>query len=473
MEKLSSGLQAEIANRPTQTILRSENEKVNQEYIEIKDIHPIRKVEVPDSFDGRKAWQGLLSPVKNQGNCGSCWAFASTSMLADRFNIQSLGLLHLELSPTKLILCDWQGKELDVSHPDDQLYKFLDLNLQAFQNSACFGNTLIDACRYLYLIGTTTEKCVPYNMKLGIQKHFQAIGSFENVSQLPLCSEVTGPLGDMCSDFYIDNMNGEELGTPARFYKALNFYGISDDTGDTDGTYNIRNNIFKWGPLASGMQVFPDFYTFNAKTDIYTWNGEGPQVGGHAIEIVGWGESETTKYWIIKNSWGRDWGRDGYFYMKRGSDMCQIESNCIGVTPDFFYPFEHTDTIYKYFSEHHSEVEAQKDILKTKYNITTHLDTKAGGIDTTNGYTRRVINKMPWLNITPPIDYHVLPKWETFVAGKDATVEKRAIFKAKVRQQNSVLSYSKQSMEIYVTVSIILIIAICVILFLIWLQSRK
>jgi hypothetical protein len=472
MEKLSAGLQAKISNRPTQTILRSTDGKANQEYIAIKDIHPIRKLELPKTFDGRKVWEGLLSPVRNQGQCGSCWAFASTSMLADRFNIQSLGLLNLELSPTKLILCDWQGKELDVEHPDDQIYKSSELNRQAFQNSACFGNTLYDACRYLYLIGTNTEKCVSYNAKFGIQKDFQGIGSFENTSQLPLCSEVTGPLGDMCSDFYIDNMSGEEKGTPARFYKVINFYGISDDTEGTDGTYNIRNNIFKWGPIATGMQVFPDFYTFNPKTDIYVWNGKGPQVGGHAIEIVGWGEEDDMKYWIVKNSWGTEWGINGYFYIKRGVDMCEIESNCIGVTPDFFYPFEHASNIYKYFSKRHSEINVQK-ILEERQNITTYLNTMSGGIDTTTGYTRRVINQTPWLNTTSPINYHDLPDWNTFVAGKDATIENRAIFKSKFREKNSSLTYSKQSMKIYLFTSIILIIAICVILFLIWFRSHK
>jgi len=42
-------------------------------------------------------------------------------------------------------------------------------------------------------------------------------------------------------------------------------------------------------------------------------------VGGHAVEIVGWGEDsvgkDTVPYWIVKNSWGADWGDSGYFWI--------------------------------------------------------------------------------------------------------------------------------------------------------------
>ena len=75
---------------------------------------------------------------------------------------------------------------------------------------------------------------------MGIHSEFQDIGSFDRPSQLPLCSTVSGPLFDMCSDFYIDNKVGIEGGTPERFYKALHYYSIAGDEKDRGNEYNIR-----------------------------------------------------------------------------------------------------------------------------------------------------------------------------------------------------------------------------------------
>merc|ERR1719506_3607365 len=43
---------------------------------------------------------------------------------------------------------------------------------------------------------------------------------------------------------------------------------------------------------------------------------------GHAIGAVGY----TSDYWIIRNSWGSSWGQHGYIYMKKGKDLCRVES---------------------------------------------------------------------------------------------------------------------------------------------------
>ena len=115
--ELSESLRKKIKNRPTLTLLRHSSKKATIQFDKLPKTHSNRNINVPSSFDGKKIWKGILSPVVDQGKCGSCWAFASTGVLADRFNIQSRGLLNIQLSPSRLVLCDWQGAEYDVKHP--------------------------------------------------------------------------------------------------------------------------------------------------------------------------------------------------------------------------------------------------------------------------------------------------------------------------------------------------------------------
>ena len=66
-------------------------------------------------------------------------------------------------------------------------------------------------------------------------------------------------------------------------------------------------------PVACYMEIFGDFMSY--KSGIYEYVSGGLR-GGHFVVIVGWNDAED--YWICKNSWGTDWGEDGYFRIKRG-----------------------------------------------------------------------------------------------------------------------------------------------------------
>ena len=47
-------------------------------------------------------------------------------------------------------------------------------------------------------------------------------------------------------------------------------------------------------------------------------------LGGHAIKLLGWGQESGLDYLLVTNSWGTDWGIDGYFYIELGKNMCGL-----------------------------------------------------------------------------------------------------------------------------------------------------
>tara|TARA_Y100000389_G_scaffold798_2_gene846 strand:+ start:817 stop:2256 length:1440 start_codon:yes stop_codon:yes gene_type:complete len=469
MEKLSAGLQAAIKSYPLKTVVRSQDNKVNDAYAGVTHIIPnAQKLKIPDDFDGREVWVGLLPPVMNQGQCGSCWAFASTGALAARFNIQSMGLLNIQLSTLKLILCDLQGAEIDVDTLNT--YGASRVASKALSTSACYGNSLMDASRYLYQIGTCTEECAPYDKNYGEHniaggKFTQGLGQFGGASNaIPYCGDVFGPFGDMCTGYAYTVPSGRERGVPQRAYKALHFYALAGIKADGGSEADIRQNIYRWGPVCTGMLVYPDFYTFDPVTEIYAWDKKGPVVGGHAIELVGWGSKGGTDYWIIKNSWGTDWGLDGYFLMQRGTNMCEIEENAIGYIPDFFYPAGHQ-------IEHDAMFRAPKVLQEGRDKVTTALNVAGGGIDTSTGYTRRVMATMPWIDVARPVQLSALPNWDKFVAGDMATLEGRAKYQARERTENAPVRYSKQSVNIFIVSASLLLIAILIV-FVLWIMKQ-
>ena len=466
MNVLSESLRAKISIRPTNTILRSKytHQQENAHKNLLKTVYIIDdKVKVPKQFDGRIVWDGLLNPSVDQGSCGSCWAFASTGTLADKFNIQSMGLMNIKLSATRLILCDLKGDQFKIPHPELNLEEVALQQSYSNKTSACFGNTLASAWVYLFIIGTNTEECVPYNKKYGEYNELDELGSFSVPEKMPVCNQVVGILGDMCADFTYNEYSKEETGTPARFYRNVHYYALAGVPKDGGSEKNIRYNIFKWGPVSTTFAVYPDFYDFNPINNIYEWNGQGPQVGGHAVEIVGWGFEKNIDYWIIKNSWGTQWGDNGYFRMVRGTNNCELEENVITGIPDFFYPLKKVNNIYEQGSIF---LESGESKIIREY-INTDMKVKTGGIDSTTGYTRRIMTTMPWVKFTRPVFLNELPDYNKWVAGIDASVKKRIIYQSFINSKRNDLKYGDQSMDT-VIILLSILVSLLIIIFIIY-----
>ena len=468
---LSSKVQALIDSNPTNTIIRSESTDMNKIFIHLLrecDIDKIQ-VDIPDSFDGRIEWKGLLTEPKNQGACGSCWAFASTSCLADRFNIQSMGLLHVDLSSARLVLCDQQGRLQDIKHPEYNLEKVSEQEVYSSNNRACFGASLIDAWTYLFVYGTNTSQGFPYDIKTyGIFNQLSGVGSFTIPEKTPICIQMSGILRDMCSDIKFDPYTSSEVGTPAKFYKALHMYaiaGVKEDDGDEK---NIRYDIFRWGPVCSAMKIYPDFYTFKGK-GIYEWNKQYQQVGAHAIEIVGWGEQSNKKYWIVKNSWGTDWGDEGYFKILRGVNECEIEENVITGVPDFWYPLSYD---IKKTPANYIWSESQE-VINRRKQISTQRTHTAGGRDPETGYSRRILATIPWTDFSRLIKLEDLPDYKKWIAGINANVNNIKTYQNNINSKYDDILYTDQSLYTVIILIFTLILILIIVGIIIYIRLKR
>lgn len=291
-------LQAIIAARPLKTITRDQSQQAETKYLTLplKTVTP--PTDIPAEFKGQEIWEGLINEPLNQGSCGSCWAFATTGTLADRWSILTNGKQAVVLSPVKPILCDWQGEEDSLENPDSPFFEelFWKYNQAGTSAGSCFGNTLSDAWRYLYVSGTTTLSCLPYSLR---GEYDTPLNQISEAEKIPLCYDVTGKIGDMCADNVYHSSTGLETGTPAKLYRAGEVYRLNTDPA------SIQAEIMVNGPVTTGINVYSSFYTFDAVNDVYTHTPGEEMVGGHAVEIVGWGTHPTQgDFWWIKNSWG-------------------------------------------------------------------------------------------------------------------------------------------------------------------------
>ena len=98
----------------------------------------------------------------------------------------------------------------------------------------------------------------------------------------------------------------------------------------------MRLELVNDGPIAVSFEVLSDF--MNYKGGIYRHtgltDGFNPwEITNHVVLIVGYGSEAGVPFWIVKNSWGEDWGEQGYFRIIRGVDEVSFESMAVAATP--------------------------------------------------------------------------------------------------------------------------------------------
>jgi len=272
----------------------------------------IEKKDLPEIFNPFDEWGFYLARVKTQGDCGCCWAMSTAKTLSERYALLSQGKLAVELSPYMMVMCE------GTIFPSVPQEKLENINKEAHTAGACNGNTLFTAMNFLYAVGLCDTTCV--NRGKFSEYGIKELDTIEDPENVPMCQSILGNNYDRCLD----------REKAVRFYRTVAGYQVNSDIE------SIKQEIYKWGPVSAGFQIYDNFMEGYDGTTIYMGPDEKSNArGGHAIEILGWGKENGVDFWWICNSWGTDWGLNGYFRMKMGIEKCQLEQNVVGFIPDF------------------------------------------------------------------------------------------------------------------------------------------
>lgn len=206
---------------------------------------------LPKKFDWRTEKPGGLTPIQNQGSCGSCWAFASAASFADMIWIRDG--VKKDLSEQYLVSCNKDGY-------------------------SCGGGWWIHHMHEQF--GMVPESNFPYEA--------------EDVS----CPQ---------------NLPHEN---------KLDSWSFLGDVLETQPTVEqLKQAIYTYGPISVAVAATGSFQAYSSGV----FNDCEDVEINHAVNLVGWNDEEDGKagYWIMRNSWGADWGENGFMKIK-------YECNSIG-----------------------------------------------------------------------------------------------------------------------------------------------
>lgn len=259
----------------------------------VKDIIP--KQGLPDNFDPRDHWPNCptLKEIRDQGDCGSCWAFGAVEAISDRFCIHSGGKDNYHVSAENLMTCCSScGDGCNGGFPGAAWEYFKD-------------NGIVTGGQY-----NSSQGCQPYKIPAcdhHVPGHLKPCG--KDITPTPSCSHE-------CEKGYKIH------------YSRDKHYGKSSYS--VEGESKIMTELYENGPVEAAFTVYADFVQY--RSGVYQ-HVTGEELGGHAIKILGWGVEGGKKYWLVANSWNSDWGDKGLFKILRGSDECGIESQVVAGIP--------------------------------------------------------------------------------------------------------------------------------------------
>lgn len=248
---------------------------------------------LPENFDSRTNWpqcESVINHVRDQSNCGSCWAHGTTEALNDRICIATNGAF-----TTLLSVADTTGCCGAVS----------------CQSFGCNGGQVGTPWKWFMNEGVVTggdyhtpNTCYDYTME-------QCAHHVESTT-LKSCDDVK-QVAPTCNKSCVDD-------TSRTWDNDKHFSTSSYGFGVLGSKDKIKADIYKYGTVTAAFTVYEDFLTY--KSGVYT-HQTGNALGGHAIKTIGWGIEDGVEYWLCVNSWNNTWGDKGTFKIAMGN--CGID----------------------------------------------------------------------------------------------------------------------------------------------------
>lgn len=248
---------------------------------------------IPTNFNSTLDWRDpasnprsvtAVTAVKDQGACGSCYAFSTTAAMEGNLcvNGQYDCSTWQGISEQQILDCGaWAISEIKTS--TKQWYPFY----------GCMGGWQPNVAQFAY-----------YTRGVA------------NSADYPYTSGTTGKTSECQAEI------------TREAYPDRNICGTTSKHG-ANATV-IKEAIFNQGPLAVGMYVGGSFSSYVSGVYVPA-AGDCPDMDhtgiNHAMAAVGYGTENGLDYWIIRNSWSSDWGDNGYIKVVRGINACGIEGN--------------------------------------------------------------------------------------------------------------------------------------------------
>jgi cathepsin B len=233
----------------------------------VKEYSAEERLNAPDEFDSRTNWPNCdtMKDIRDQKQCGSCWAFGAAEAMSDRQCIFKGE--NVRLSPEDILSCGTSG--------------------YTSCGDCAYGGQPGCAWVYWCQTGVVSDDCYPYLA--------------EN-SSTPECANRC--VGNTALDWNSDKRKGSKT------------YSV---VGESDMMTELSTN----GPFEVAFMVYADFFSYSS--GVYQ-HVSGGYEGNHAVKVIGYGVDNGVKYWTCANSWNTDWGDEGYFRIRRGNNECSIES---------------------------------------------------------------------------------------------------------------------------------------------------